>query len=87
MSPLSTTIYLRAWGALIVLTGLGTLVSQMSVLPDKIAGLLILAVALFKAWIILLNYLGLRGAPSWRAGGVATLVFSVLVLAGLYGAA
>ncbi|MDD9717943.1 cytochrome C oxidase subunit IV family protein [Dinoroseobacter sp. PD6] len=79
-------VSLRAWGALLALTVLGTVLSQDAVswLRPQYAGLAILAVAIAKARIILLDYLGLRGAPSWRRGGVTCLVFAGLLLAGLY---
>lgn len=79
-------VSLRAWGELLALTVLGTVLSQDAVswLRPQYEGLAILAVAIAKARIILLDYLGLRGAPSWRRAGVTCLVFAGLLLAGLY---
>jgi hypothetical protein len=77
-----------AWGALLVLTGLGTALStDLVALPVPVTGLLILGLALAKARIILLFYLGLKDAPHWRGGGVAALTLCVLLLAGLFLAA
>lgn len=86
MTELSQKLRLRAWVALIVLTGLGTVLSLVPGVgrASDLAGLAILALAWAKTRIILLDYLGLRAAPSWRRGGVAALSFVALLFAGLY---
>lgn len=75
----------RAWAWLAGLSALGTALSVLApVAPPAIMGLALLAIAFCKARIILLSYLGLDAAPSWRRGALASVAAAVLLFAGLY---
>jgi nitric oxide reductase NorF protein len=74
-----------AWGMLVALTVVGTALSLVAPVwvPAELLGLGILVIAWAKARILLLDYLGLRGAPSWRGGAVFALSAVILLLVGL----
>lgn len=76
----------RAWITLITLSGLAATVSFAvdSGLDRRIAGAVILLLALMKARVILSRYLGLSEAPSWRRGFNMTLTLFCLLMLGLY---
>ncbi len=77
---------LRAWIALIALSGGSAVVSMLvgSGLNRNLTGTAILILALLKSGVILSRYLGLWQAPRWRRGFSITLSFFVLLLLGLY---
>lgn len=79
----------RAWIALLVLSGLATTISVLagSVLDSRIAGALVLALALAKSRVILSRYLGLWQAPAWLRGFTVVLALFCLIVLGLYLAA
>ena len=76
----------RAWIWLIALSGGSALVALMVErgMDRRIAGSLILILALFKSRTILSRYLGLIDAPSWRRGFNLVLSFYCVLLLGLY---
>lgn len=76
----------KAWAWLIVLSG-GSAVVALLVdqgMDRRIAGTVILGLALLKSRIILSRYLGLAGAPSWRRGFNMVVTLFCLILLGLY---
>ncbi len=76
----------RAWIWLIALSA-GSAVVALFVeqgMDRRIAGSLILILALFKSRTILSRYLGLADAPSWRRGFNMVLSFYCVLLLGLY---
>ncbi len=76
----------RAWIWLIALSA-GSAVVAVFVeqgMDRRIAGSLILILALFKSRTILSRYLGLADAPSWRRGFNMVLSFYCVLLLGLY---
>ncbi|SHJ74097.1 hypothetical protein SAMN05444000_11290 [Shimia gijangensis] len=76
----------KAWIWLIALSG-GSAVVAVFVeqgMDRRIAGSVILALALLKSRTILSRYLGLSEAPSWRRGFNMVLTFYCVVLLGLY---
>ncbi|MFB2530596.1 hypothetical protein ACEYYA_00330 [Paracoccus sp. p3-h83] len=82
---------IRAWGVLVALSGLATIVAlavpYLSGWSVRLAGLAILALSWAKAGVILADYLGLRAAPFWRRGFAWVMAIFMLVLAALYLAA
>lgn len=78
---------LRAWIGLLVLSAASTLIAVVVPVAApglmlKLSGAAILALAWFKARLILAQYLGLAAAPFWRRGFEITLVlYTVLLLA------
>lgn len=76
----------RAWLALIVLSGFSALAAAAigRGYDARIAGGIVLLLALLKARIILSRYLGLADAPSWRRGFNSVLALYMLVALGLY---
>jgi nitric oxide reductase NorF protein len=72
-----------AWAALIALS-LGAAALTLLMLPAKIAGGLMLLLALFKARIILAQYLELAHAPDWLRGFTLVLVLFAFTLFGLF---
>lgn len=75
---------LRAWLALVVLSGVATLLSRQ---PGKLAGGAILAIAAIKGRQILSRYLGLAGVPGWQRAFDLLLGLVILLLLALYLAA
>jgi len=75
-----------AWAWLLGLSLASTAVAALieSGAGTTAAGAAILGVALVKARLILLDYLGLAQAPSWRGGFVVSLGVFTALLAGLY---
>lgn len=75
-----------AWAWLMGLSLASTAVAALieSGAGTMAAGVAILVVALVKARLILLDYLGLAQAPSWRGGFVVSLAVFTVLLAGLY---
>jgi hypothetical protein len=72
----------RAWGALV---GLSLLAAAFSAgLPTRVAAPVIVLLALFKARLILSDYLDLRSAPAWRRGFTMVLVLFCGLVLGLY---
>ena len=86
MTRLVTDPLLRAWLALVLLSAAGTALSVSAPAQAMPAGLglALLALAFVKARLILLGYMGLAQAPSWRGGGVAALAVAALVLGLFY---
>ena len=83
---LKTAPLTRAW---ILLIALGILSVVAAGLVDvgidrRITGAMVLLLALFKARVVLSQYLGLWAAPSWRRGFNLTLTAFCLLLLGLY---
>jgi len=76
----------RAWLYLLVLSALGTVAAAAisGGYDARIAGVIVLLLALMKARIILSRYLGLASAPSWRRGFNLSLSFFMLAALGLY---
>ncbi|WP_113912425.1 nitric oxide reductase F protein [Roseovarius dicentrarchi] len=76
----------RAWLALIGLSGLSAVVAAAigHGFDGRVAGGIVLLLALLKARIILSAYLGLSAAPAWRRGFNAVLGAYMLVALGLY---
>jgi len=74
----------RAWLALVLLSGLATLLSTRA---GHAAGAAILAVAAIKARLILTRYLGLAEVPAWRRAFDLLLGCLVALLLVLYLAA
>ncbi|MBV2361635.1 cytochrome C oxidase subunit IV family protein [Thalassococcus sp. CAU 1522] len=62
--------------------------TALSLLPQGgwAFGIAVLVLAFVKARVILLDYLNLRGAPSWRGGFVFATAVTLLVFLGLYAA-
>jgi hypothetical protein len=57
----------RSAAVLLILTGLGFLLSR-SALAATAGGAILLAIAIIKARLVVLDYFGFRGAPGpWRA--------------------
>ena len=83
---MTATALTRAWIALLLLSGLATLVSAGvgAGLNRQIAGVAMLFLALVKARVILSRYLGLVQAPMWLRGFTISLTLFCLLLAGLY---
>jgi hypothetical protein len=79
-------ILTRAWLHLLLLSALSTVVAAaMSAGYDaKIAGGIVLLLALLKARVILSRYLGLADAPTWRRGFNLSLSLFMLCALGLY---
>jgi len=74
----------RAWIVLVALSGGSAAVSWLAGagLDRRVIGAAILALALFKARLILSAYLGLARAPAWRRGfNLALSGFCLLALA------
>ena len=70
---------LRAWLALVALSGLATLLSLRS---GRVFGVAILLIALVKAWLILSRYLGLAQVRPWlNAFSGLCLLLGTLLLA------
>ena len=76
----------RAWLMLLVLSGGSAVVAELvgSGLDRRLAGAMIILLALLKARIILSRYLGLSQAPTWRRGFNLSLSLFCLMLLGLY---
>lgn len=76
----------RAWLALIALSGFSALAAAAisNGYDARVAGSIVLLLALIKARIILSYYLGLATAPSWRRGFNLVLAVFMLVALGLY---
>ncbi|WP_244512618.1 cytochrome C oxidase subunit IV family protein [Roseovarius nanhaiticus] len=79
-------ILTRAWLTLIVLSGVSTLAAAAITAgyDARIAGAIVLFLALMKARLILSRYLGLADAPSWRRGFNLSLTLFMLGALGLY---
>lgn len=77
---------LRAWVALVVLSLASAIAAWLvnAGLDPRLTGSVVLFLALMKARVILARYLGLDGAPSWRAGFNLVLTLFCLLLLGLY---
>lgn len=76
----------KSWIWLIALSG-GSAIVAMFVehgMDRRIAGAVILALAMQKSRTILSGYLGLSQAPTWRRGFNMVLTFYCCVLLGLY---
>lgn len=73
---------LHAWILLMALSLGSTLASLVE--GGVALGLVILAIAMLKARVILLQYLDLARAPEWRAAATAVPVVFTLLLAALY---
>ena len=88
MTRNATDPLLRTWVALLLLSLLGTALSIAAPgqIPAKLIGFAILAMGWAKARLILLSYLGMAKAPSWRGGAAAIIAFACLVFAALYAA-
>ena len=86
MRNMASDSLLRAWMALIALSGGSAVVSMLvgSGLNRSLAGTAILLLALLKSRVILSRYLGLWQAPSWLRGFSITLSFFAMLLLGLY---
>ncbi len=86
MSMMRSDPLTRAWLALIALSGLSALAAAAigRGYDARIAGGIVLLLALIKARVILSRYLGLADAPSWRRGFNAVLALFMLVALGLY---
>ena len=86
MKVMATDPLLRAWIALIALSGGSAIVSVLvgTGLNRSVAGTAILFLALFKSRVILSRYLGLWQAAGWLRGFSITLVFFAALLLGLY---
>lgn len=84
MAPLT-----RAWIALLMLSGTATVVSLLSGagLNQRIAGVLVVLLALAKARVILSRYLGLWQAQAILRGFTMALALFSLMVMGLYLAA
>lgn len=77
-----------AWLILLLLSAVSTLLaSGLLLLPPKLTGSILLLVALFKARVILADYLALRNAPVWRRGFSVVIAGFVALLAALFLAA
>lgn len=76
----------RAWAWLVGLSLAGTAAAALveTGAGAMTAGVAMLCAALAKARLILLAYLGLAEAPSWRGGFVAVLALFTALLAVLY---
>ncbi|MDF1718853.1 MAG: cytochrome C oxidase subunit IV family protein [Antarcticimicrobium sp.] len=76
----------RAWIALVALSGASALVAALAgvQIDRRLAGAVVLALALVKSRLILSRYLGLWRAPSWRRGFNLTLTLFGLLLLALY---
>jgi hypothetical protein len=79
----------RAWFTLLALSLAATGVAWATVrlgadVPAAILGATVLALSWAKARVILLDYLGLARAPSWRGGVTLGLALYALLLLGLY---
>lgn len=76
----------KAWIWLIALSGGSALIATMvgHGMDRRIAGGLILFLALMKSRTILSRYLGLADAPSWRGGFNMVLTCYSLLLLALY---
>ncbi|WP_243405111.1 cytochrome C oxidase subunit IV family protein [Pelagivirga sediminicola] len=76
----------RAWLALLGLSVLSTVAAAAisAGFDARVAGVIVMALALMKARLILSQYLGLADAPSWRRGFNAALIVFVLIALGLY---
>lgn len=76
----------RAWIALVALSGASALVAAMAgaQIDRRLAGAVVLALALVKSRVILSRYLGLWRAPSWRRGFNLSLTLFGLLLLALY---
>lgn len=86
MTAVRTDPLVRAWIALIALSGCSAVVSALvdGGLNRSLAGAAILLLALFKSRVILSRYLGLWQAPSLLRGFTITLGFFAALLLGLY---
>lgn len=76
----------RAWLALMLLSGASRLIAVFRVqgLAQVAVGGVVLALVWLKARVILSDYLGLRQAPTWRAGLNGVLAVYCALLLGLY---
>ncbi|WP_267168711.1 nitric oxide reductase F protein [Sulfitobacter sp. F26169L] len=75
-----------AWAVLVALS-IGSTILSVSGIWTRwpiVAGMAVLVLAWQKARIILLQYLGLAEAPSWRWGIEFALALLCLLLLGLY---
>lgn len=83
---MKTDALTKAWIWLIALSGGSALVAMFveQGMDRRIAGGLILALALLKSRTILSRYLGLSEAPSLRRGFNMVLTFYCVFLLGLY---
>jgi len=86
MTGIAKSAIIRAWAILIGLSAASAVLTLvMGVRIDrKLAGALILLFALFKARVILADYLGLANAPTWQRGFNLTLTVFCGLLLGLY---
>lgn len=77
-----------AWLFLVAMSALSALLaSGLLPISAKLSGSALLLLASLKARTILLDYLALRLAPSWRRGFIFVLYCFVAVLVGLFLAA
>lgn len=76
----------RAWIGLMLLSGGSAVIAEALGfgLDRRLAGVLIVVLALMKAWLILVHYMGLSEAPTWRRGFNLSLTSFCLLLLGLY---
>ncbi|MFX0542103.1 cytochrome C oxidase subunit IV family protein [Roseovarius sp. S4756] len=79
-------ILTRAWLTLLILSGVSTVAAAAITAgyDARIAGGIVLFLALMKARVILSRYLGLSEAPSWRRGFNLSLTLFMLGALGLY---
>lgn len=86
MTRIGPDILSRAWLMLMALSGGSAVVAELvgSGLDRRLAGAMIILLALLKARIILSRYLGLSQAPTWRRGFNLSLSLFCLMLLGLY---
>ena len=86
MTAMTRDTLFRAWLVLILLSGGSAIISELvtSGFDRRVAGVLIVVLAMLKARVILTRYLGLSQAPSWRSGFTLALSFFCAVLLGLY---
>lgn len=89
MTRMSLDTLSRAWLLLLALSGGSAVVAELvgTGFDRRLAGALIIMLALMKARIILSRYLGLAQAPTWRRGFSLSLALFCLLLLGLYLAA
>lgn len=75
-----------AWGSLIALSLASTLLSLPAVWTQwpMATGITVLLLAWLKARVILMRYLGLAAAPTWRRGFDFALAVLCLLMLGLY---
>ncbi|MFX0546837.1 cytochrome C oxidase subunit IV family protein [Roseovarius sp. S1116L3] len=76
----------RAWLTLLFLSAVSTVAAAAITAgyDARIAGGIVLLLALMKARVILSRYLGLAEAPSWRRGFNLSLTLFMLGALGLY---